>query len=63
MLGLGMRGKRKRRRGRNVPCFDGRALAVLLAIISLLILVVWFGHARLEINNSPPLQGFTPRAR
>jgi hypothetical protein len=63
MLGLGMRGKRKRRRGRNVPCFDGRALAVLLAIISMLIAAVWFGHARLEINNNPPLQGFTPRAR
>jgi hypothetical protein len=57
-----MRGQRKRKRGKNVPCFDGRALAILVAIISLLVLVVWFGHARLETNNNPAVQGFTPRA-
>ena len=63
MLGLGMPGKQKRKRGKNVPCFDGRALAILLTIISLLIAAVWFGHARLETNNNPPRQGFTPKAR
>ena len=63
MLGLGMHEKQKRRRGKNVPCFDGRALAILVAIISLLIAAAWFGHARLETNNNPPLQGFRPKAR
>jgi hypothetical protein len=50
------------RRGKNVPHFDRRALAILILVISLVIAAVWFGHARLETNNNPSVQEFTPKA-
>jgi hypothetical protein len=54
--------QQKRKRGKNEPHLDGRALAILLIVVSLLIAVVWFGHARLETNNNPSTQGFMPSA-
>jgi hypothetical protein len=50
------------RRGKNVPCLDGKALALLILVISLVVAAVWFGHARLETNNNPSLQGFGPKS-
>jgi hypothetical protein len=58
-----MRQDRKRKRGKNEPHFDGRALAILLILVSLLIAAVWFGHDRLETNNNPPAQRFVPKPR
>ena len=50
------------RRGNNVPHFDRKALAILILVISLVIAAVWFGHARLETDNNPSVQEFTPKA-
>lgn len=61
MFGPRTKGDQKRTRGKNEPHFDGRALAILLIVVSLLIAVVWFGHARLETNNNPSTQGFMPK--
>ena len=52
----------KGRGDKNMPCFDGKALTILLVLISMVIAVVWFGHARLQTNNSPSVQKFAPKA-
>ena len=52
----------KRPLAKNEPCFDGRALAILIFIVLFVIAAVWFGHSRLETSNDPATQQFQPKA-
>ncbi len=45
-----------------MPCLDGRALTILILVLSLIIAAIWFGHDRLETNNNPSVQEFAPKA-
>jgi len=49
-------------RRKNEPSFDRRALAILIVVVFILIAAIWFGHSRLETNNNPSTQEFTPKA-